>query len=64
MAVGFVWLRDLNDGWVLNVNHFFFCYSISKTVSFISMTVGFSMSISFVLLLDFKEGQFCSFVFL
>jgi len=28
------------------------------------MTVGFSMSISFVLLLDFKEGQFCSFVFL
>jgi len=23
MTVGFVWLQDLNDGWVLNVNNFF-----------------------------------------
>jgi len=41
MTVGFVWLRDLNDGWVLNVNFFSVIRFQRQSVSFLCSSTSF-----------------------
>jgi len=59
MVVGFLWLQDLNDGWVFNVNQFCFVIRFQgRLVSFLCSSTSFQRQ-SVLFLYEISVKWFC-----